>query len=637
MEEKSETNNPETEKTNLRGAQEPKHATEFSPRVLGDKKFDKILDKTLNFIFNKKEFVILLLILILAMTLRYFASINIEPNADEMVHGPHASGIIASGVIGRVWQSILWSYLTDFFQLFLGVTMFSTRFLSFLFGSLTAIVVYLLGKELFSKRVGLIAAFLIAISSFHILFTLIEMDIAAIFFVLLASLFFIKKLNKEGKISYLAAILIGIAALIKTLALFFVPAFIFAYMYHKKKIFNKEVIWPIFKFSLVILLVFSPIFIHNFLWYKDKQMVDAYFAQYFNIGEKARGVYEQAQGVHPGFKFKEIFTGSAEMLIPYIKTDPLISILGILGIIFFVLKKRKFAGFFALFQLIAFILITITNRLPTHYAVFPPVFALYAAAIIDHLAAKNREKISCKKTISIVLIVITIVNVYIMAPHIFQKSALTQMREYAIQDIGENDIVVADARIYRGRIMWMFLDKHYLESTLFPKLIEANNNLEGQEVQFNIYFVECIVDDCGWGTIKNQPDFNRSTEELVSFFKNNSREEVVFEGKYGNQRSDKQEPYFRVYKTAAYLKPQVLSAIDDTHEFFFYPALYKPKEKIFDSYEVAGPTESLLFLIAKIIIWASLIISLLAVASLFYLIYKSEIMDTQFSTDKKDF
>lgn len=590
------------------------------------KKKEPVLKKSVDFIFNHKAFSLVLLIFIFGLTLRFFAAVGVEPNADEMVHGPHASGIIDSGVIGRVWQSILWSYLTDFFQQLMGITLLSTRFLSFLFGSLSIIVIYLIGKELFDKKIAVLGAFFLAVSSFHILFTLVEMDIAAVFFVLLAALFFVKRLKKDSKISPVAAVFIGIAALIKTLALFFVPAFVVGFIIYRKKLLDKKTLLPIIYFGLIILSVFSPIFIHNWLWWQEDKMVDAYLAQYFNIGE-AKQVYEQAQGVHPGFKFDEVIKGSIEMGIYYLKTDPINIILGVLGIALCLYRKEKFSIFFALFQIIPFLMVTVTNRLQTHYAIFPPIFALYGAFLIVTIAKKYSQTFSTKKILLLASAAILIFNLFLMFPDLTQKSAIGQMRDYASKEIGDKDIVVVDGRIYRGRIMWMFLDKHYLESPFFPELINRDNQAQGSKSNYNLFFIECVKDDCGWGTIANQQDFNASVEELVGFFKSNSAEQKTILGR--NLPDEKSTPYFKIYKTSVSLDSGILGEIDSTHNFFFYPAFYKPKEQILDYYELNGATSKFAFFVAKAIIWLSFVIAIASIFLVFYIFWKEEKNDNQ--------
>jgi hypothetical protein len=582
---------------------------------------DRSLERIFLYLFKNKTTAILIVIFILGVFLRYLAVMNIEPNADEMVHGAHAVGIIESGIIGRIWQSILWSYLTDFFYSLFGQGILGARSLSFIFGSLTIPLLYLIGKEEFNERVGIIASFFLAISPFTIIYTIIEMDISAIFFVLLALLFFIKRLKKDDRLSLLAALFIGIAALIKTLALFFVPAFIIGYCLHNRRFITKKILLDIFLFGGILLLLFSPIIIHNWLWYQEDRMVDAYFAQFFDFA-KSRGAYQGIAGINDGFRFNDAIFGAYNIILALIQKDPLITLLGILSMAFFIRKREKNSLFFACFQIFPFILIDLTNRLGTHYIVLLPVLAIYAGAFIDKIAEKYSNKIEPGKIFIFVIFVAIFLSFYILFPYLTSQSAVPQMRSYAQEHISKNDIVVADARIYRGRIMWMFIDKHYLESSYLPKILEVNEMNDSKiTFPYKIFFVECIPDDCGWGTIKDQHEFNESMESIVNLFKQNAHEEIVITSG-GTKEFPANTPYFRVYSTTIQLKPELIAAIDSTHSFFYYPAYYMPKGEVFDAYEVRGMFNSLLFLCAKLIIWVSFIISLVSIFLIAFLIGK---------------
>ena len=59
------------------------------------------------------------------------------------------------------------------------------------------------------------------------------------------------------------------------------------------------------------------------------------------------------------------------------------------------------------------------------------------------------------------------------------------------------------------------------------------------------------------------------------------------------------------------LNPQITSAIDSTHEWFYYPVNYEPREKIFDNYYVYGAADKILYDLMKGIILISALLSLL--------------------------
>ena len=208
-------------------------------------------------------------------------------------------------------------------------------------------------------------------------------------------------------------------------------------------------------------------------------------------------------------------------------------------------------------------------------------------------------------------------------PHLTSRNATGKLRDYAITNMDKNSIVVADSRIYRGRIALLFNDFHYLESAYLPQVIEANKNLSGTDMPIKIYFVECGVDDCGWGTIKNQPEFNQSMEQIASLFSSNLDPQKILYGGGGEGVEEKTyNEVYKVYETTINLKPQVVSLIDSTHDWFYYPVNYEPKEKIFDNYNVNGAVDGLIYKFAWLVIISSIILAILMPFLVIYYLIK---------------
>jgi len=65
----------------------------------------------------------------------------------------------------------LYTYLTVPFISLFGLSVFSTRLLASLTGTLTVLTTYLLARELFNREVGLVSAFLLAVSPWHLQFS----------------------------------------------------------------------------------------------------------------------------------------------------------------------------------------------------------------------------------------------------------------------------------------------------------------------------------------------------------------------------------------------------------------------------------------------------------------------------------
>ena len=215
-----------------------------------------------------------------------------------------------------------------------------------------------------------------------------------------------------------------------------------------------------------------------------------------------------------------------------------------------------------------------------------------------------------------------LINAWIVFPYLSAPTGMNEMRDYVNANVGPDDIIIADSRIYRGRIMWLFMGTHYLESGYFSQITEQSKNLPGKERPYKIFFVECVPDDCGWGTVKDQPELNASSEQMVQFFKENAQQEAVITGG-GSPGIAAGTPYFNVYSATVQLKPGIMPTIDSTHSFFYYPVRYTPKSQIFDSYAVNGSGHKLLFLAAQGIIWLSFGMALVAIILLSVLFYRT--------------
>ena len=574
-----------------------------------ENKIDKSINSFVNFIFSKDERKWLILIVFLGAILRFLMARNVSALGDEFIHGPHAIGFLHSGLISTILHCPLWFYLTDIAMRIFGVTMFSTRFLSLFYGTLSILVVYLISSKIFDKRIGLISAFLLSISFYTIRYTLIEMDLSALFFLILAIYLFIISLEKN-KFPYLAAVCIGLASLIKTLSLFFVPAFLIGFFIfnHRKENIKKN-IKNIVLFGIIILLFFSPILIHNYLWYKDKGKVDTYFAQYFF--PELRADYAGQMGYASGFLFSDFLMGLKSLTKDFFtELDPIIFSLGILGILFsFSLKEKKRFWFFLIsFNLFGFLFLLLSNHLQTHYTTLVPMICIFAGFFVDKLS-KNIKTMNPKKALAIILILIFIFQIYLLSSYLASTNALTKMRNYAISDMNKNSLVVVDGRIYRGRIAWLFNDFHYIESSYFNEILTQNNNLPGEAVSTKIYFIECGVDDSGWGAAQVKP-INESTEQIVSFFSNyTSPEKIIYGG--GGYVEDPSQQVFKVYSLIVPLKPQIIEIADSTHRWFYYPVNYIPKEQIFDYYNVYGVMDNLIYKFAWIILISSIILAII--------------------------
>src|SRR3989344_5767632 len=222
-------------------------------------------------ILNKKltTYIILALIVIIGTFLR-FHQLGVNPpslNWDEASLGYNAYSILKTGADeygNRLPLSIrsfddykpaLYAYL-DILPIFLfGLNEFAVRLPAAIFGVFTVIAVYFLTKEILSKTVSLITAFLFAISPWHLQFSraAFEGNIGLFFFI--AGLLFFFKALKNGSFFYLSSVLFLLSLYSYHSFRLFVPLFLLALLvifFRRILNFKKQAI-----ISLVILLLLS--------------------------------------------------------------------------------------------------------------------------------------------------------------------------------------------------------------------------------------------------------------------------------------------------------------------------------------------------------------------------------------------
>ncbi|MDP3988180.1 MAG: glycosyltransferase family 39 protein [Candidatus Levybacteria bacterium] len=203
---------------------------------------------------NKKSFLILLAVFFLGAFLRFYNLGDVPAgfHRDEVFLGYNAHSLLKTGhdISGNFlplhFKSFLfspagYSYFSIPFIAIFGLTEFSVRFASALFGSLTIIVTYCLVRELFGYRekmqnhtrnnaeiVALFSSFLLAITPWHInLSRTATENVIAVFFIALGTLLYLRFLKSDKNyLLILSFLLFGITILIYQAPRVFLPFFI---------------------------------------------------------------------------------------------------------------------------------------------------------------------------------------------------------------------------------------------------------------------------------------------------------------------------------------------------------------------------------------------------------------------------
>jgi len=223
--------------------------------------------------FFSSELCMLVLIFILTLLLRVYRLEHVPTGLfwDEIsaVYTPY---LYQMGLVDLSFRSII-AYLssgTFFTYLLFGSSVFFTRMPAVFNGTLLVLVVYLLAKEVYTKRVGLISASLMAVCPWALFSSRSQaLTSAYVLYFTIALLFLYKGINsKENKKKFiwfcLGSLLLGLTANILASSRVFIPLFIvgflITYFWMKPQIIRSYFFTGIV-LSTIFLIMYLPVFI----------------------------------------------------------------------------------------------------------------------------------------------------------------------------------------------------------------------------------------------------------------------------------------------------------------------------------------------------------------------------------------
>lgn len=612
--------------------------------VIEQKKGDA-WEKFVDSVFHmKKSTKILILLMVIGLILRIIAALNLGVFADDMHFAPHAIDFIDSGKLQTWDQGPLWYMFTDISYGLLGTTQLASRMAAIIFGTLTIFIVFLLGKEIFGgNKSALIGAVFATFSPFLIWNTLAEMDVMMMFFALLAIWIFIVGLKKNNNnMLYLSMVVLGIASLTKYYALLFLPGlWIYYYFERRSKESDLQILKTLFFMGCVFTIAVSPLLISNYLTYTSQGILDFQFTRVFHLGyEKAAQYYSWAAGFNEGPDYLGFFIGNAEKLgtklpssiisLKYLwEADPLVLVLGLAGLVLLFRKNKKMAWLISLLFIVPWFMLGSTSLLSKHYLFMTLLLAPVAGNFVYTVVKRQN-------TLRYVVGAIILFNLVFLAvpwgsnSNFYSASAENGLINLKDAEIPKNSLVVVDSRIYRGRIAFEFNDRHYIETSSLLEFVKQTGQ-QGDTVDVDTYVVECVRDDCGWGTIKDQKDFNETTESLLGALSQNA--ELIGEVKMRPNKFNilgfgqpDAEPYYRVYKKLLSLNPAVIQYADSTHSLFLYSVGYTNKDKLFDAYNLNIGGNGMYYFVGRFVLWIDFIGVFALSIWMFYYAFKEELV-----------
>lgn len=186
---------------------------------------------------------------------------SLSLHMDDVFHGLSAEGILEHGYprlpSGIIYpRGITQSYAIAFFSLFFGLSEFTVVLPAALSGLGTILLVYLLGKKIGGKEVGLIAAFTITFFPWHIEFSRWGRFYALSLFLILLSLYSFIRGFLETNGSNFWKVMTGISVTLASLAiesgLFLVPLFLIIGIFYRRVFhLKKNIFWIILFISII--------------------------------------------------------------------------------------------------------------------------------------------------------------------------------------------------------------------------------------------------------------------------------------------------------------------------------------------------------------------------------------------------
>ncbi len=183
-----------------------------------------------------------------------------------------------------------------FFWKLLGENEFTLRLLPLLFGMVAIVMVYKLGKVLFNKKVGLVSAFLLAISPFHIYYSQELRSYTLITFLSLVSIYCLNESLKEKNSRYWISLVITniLCVYAHSIAVFLLAAeniYILIFYKKYKDLFRKWLVsqFIILLFCIPIVMIMSNRPIIGFLYWipKPSLLMLMQLFNVFNLGYNA--------------------------------------------------------------------------------------------------------------------------------------------------------------------------------------------------------------------------------------------------------------------------------------------------------------------------------------------------------------
>lgn len=392
---------------------------------------------------------------------------------------------------------------------------------------------------------------------------------------------------------------------------------------------NKKILKQFGIFILILIIFFIPVIAFNYFVYQDKGIVDVYFSRVVHLN-KTQEIYGGLAGQENSFLSNFLNLDNYNNYKLAYKPDLLMFICSIFGLISWFKNKKKIPlVFLFLFLLIPFVLQSAGAPLPKHFVFMPLLLSIPAGYALNSLLDKIPEKKYLKIILLLIFALFMIINLgnsFGTPAHYDSKSANSEIKSYINDEINKNELIVFDDRIYNARIFWLATDNSFLTMGQFPEFYDVNQKSNLSLIPVKTYFVECAIDDCGWGWVATNQELNQSIESMFNQLKESesvvqvqSIKEKTYLGKNEIIGNNIENEVYKIYSADLLLNPGLVDRTRKMQQFYFVPYMYENLGSYLFNYEAKG-IGSIINSLSLFLIYISIILIFLTLLAIIILL-----------------
>ena len=191
----------------------------------------------------------------------------LHPTVDALYHHLTAKAIAAGALVSTepFFRAPLYNYFLGFIYFLTHDSIAAARFIQLMIGVATAPLVYLLGREVFDRKIGLLAAVVVLFTGDIVYFEgELVLEASAMWLILISLLLFVRYLKSQQTSTLIAmALASGLAAIDRPNTLILAPIMLWGIWQQRAQISKQLANRQLLLFAIAIIIPIAPVILHN--------------------------------------------------------------------------------------------------------------------------------------------------------------------------------------------------------------------------------------------------------------------------------------------------------------------------------------------------------------------------------------